>query len=173
VPCPAQLEGDLGAAGEGVEEGRGRRRGEEALAEHAVGADAVEEQRQAGPAGDPEVGLEHRDLAIAGGNAREAAEVEAALADRDEARRSAPKGVEKPHLKLLIIVLGQIAEGVGVDSKSGVKAHAWRFRAQRVRRVSGSGPRSRLHPGEHDCCDFRMLGAQGGGSLLLGTAKAR
>jgi hypothetical protein len=118
------------------------------------------------------VGLEDRDLALMGGDARLAAEVEAALADRDEARRPGLEGVQEPAFEVLIIVLGKIAEGLRVDSESSVKAHAWRFRAQRVRRCDRSRPRSGLHPGDQDRCDFCILGAYGRGSLFLGAAEA-
>ena len=172
MPGLAEARGDLSAPRERVEERRWGGLCEEALDEHAVGPDAVDEEREPGLACRPEVGLEHRDLALTVGDAREGAEVEAALADRDQARRPRSEGVEEPAFEVLIIVLGKIAEGVWVDSESSVKAHAWRFRAQRVRRSGRSGPRSRFHPGDQDRCDFRVLGTYGRGSLFLRAAEA-
>ena len=172
MSCPAESGGDLGAAGEGVEERWWGGLCEESFDHHAVGPDAVDEERESGPARRPKVGLKDRDLALVGSDAREVAEVQAALADRDEARRPGPEGVEEPAFEVLVIVLGKIAEGVRVDSESSVKAHAWRFRAQRVRRCDRSRPRSWLHPGDQDRCDFRILGAYGRGSLFLRAAEA-
>lgn len=168
MPRSAESARDLGAAREGVQDGRWCRCCEEALQQCSVGSYAVQQQWQARFSRGGEVDVEHRELANACDVAPARAEVESALADRHQTRICPEKGCLKSFSEVFVVLREKIAEDVGVHPKGSVKAHVWYNGTQRVRRRRDPGPRTRFDARDQDRGDSCDLSPQASGSLFFG-----